>query len=88
MRTALVIVPPPSLNDDLRLDYRHEPVQVQALVPQAAVEGLDERIIGRPARPGEVDPCAMVVGPEVGQVDGLKKSLRRSAWGRRATTLA
>ena len=49
VRPALVVVPPPGLDHALGLGHCLESVQVQALVPQRAVERLDERVVGRTA---------------------------------------
>ena len=38
---------------------------VQAFAPQLAVEGFDERIVSRLARPGEVKRHAPLVGPRI-----------------------
>jgi hypothetical protein len=46
-----VIVPPPSLNCAPGRDHDFEPVQVQAFIPERAVERLDDRLVGRLARP-------------------------------------
>ena len=44
-------------------------MSVQALGPEAAVEGLDEGIVSRLAGPAEVQGDAMGIGPQV-QVPG------------------
>ncbi len=38
---------------------------VQALRPEAAVEGLDERVVGRLARPREVQHDVVLVSPQI-----------------------
>ena len=43
--TALVVVPPPRLDLAPRVGQRQEPVRVQALVAQAAVEALDVGVL-------------------------------------------
>ena len=50
----MVMIPPPSLDDGACLGHRRGPGQVEAWVPQAAVEGRDEGTIGRLARPGTI----------------------------------
>ena len=45
MRTELVVVPSPALYFVSGILKRHEPVHVQAFVPEAAVEGFDMRIV-------------------------------------------
>ena len=47
VRTALVVLPPPRLDLAPRVGQRQEPVCVQALVAQAAIERLGQRIVGR-----------------------------------------
>ncbi len=47
VRTALVIIPAPSLDQPSRLGDRPEPVEVQALVSQRPVERLDIGIVGK-----------------------------------------
>ena len=67
-RTAwaqLIIVFAPCFTDLLRLIERGEPVLIQALLPQPAVEALDERIIGGLARAAEFQLHSVAVGPLV-----------------------
>ena len=59
------MVPSPGLDLGSGIVQRQEPVGVQALVAQAAVEALDERIIGRLARAAEVERYAVLIGPAV-----------------------
>src|SRR5262245_2238950 len=47
MRTHLVVVAPPSLDDHLRLDARTKPFEAQALVAELAVEALRDAILPR-----------------------------------------
>jgi hypothetical protein len=49
------VLPQPGLDDPLGLRDGLEPVPVQALVPRAAVEWLEMRIVGRLAGPREGD---------------------------------
>ena len=44
---------------------RQEPVGVQTFRPELAVEGLDERVVGRLAGPREVEHDVPLVGPQV-----------------------
>ena len=48
-----------------RILEREEPVDVQALIPKATVEGFDERIIRRFSGPREVQHHLVVVSPLV-----------------------
>ena len=53
-------------------------MDVQALGPEATVEGLDEGIVGRLARPGEVERDTALVGPKIQRIDA---SLSAIDWG-------
>ncbi len=44
---------------------RQEPMGVEALVAETAVEGLDERVVGRLARPREIQCDLLLVGPAI-----------------------
>lgn len=65
MGPNLVVVSAPSLQLFRRIRKREEPVGVQALGPEAAIEGLDEGVVRRLAGPGEVQGDAMGIGPQV-----------------------
>lgn len=65
MWANLVIVSTPSLAFLLRIVQAHEPVRRQALSPQLAVEGLDERVVRRLAGPREVERDSARVRPQV-----------------------
>src|SRR6201996_4709424 len=65
MRSDLIVVSTPSLAFFDRLVEAHEPVCIQALGPEASVEGFDERIVRRLARPREVQGDAVGVGPKI-----------------------
>ena len=45
MRSDLVVVPPPGLDDDLRLGSAAEPFEAQAFVAELAVEALRNTIL-------------------------------------------
>ena len=47
MRKRLVVVPPPSLDDHLRLGARTKPFEAQTLVAELAVEALRDAILPR-----------------------------------------
>ena len=50
MRSHLIVVPAPSLDNDLRLGAGAEPFEAQALVAELAVETLRRAILPRLAR--------------------------------------
>ncbi len=62
MRSVRVVLPPPGFNLPAGVFEREEPVQVQALVTEAPVERFNVGIIGRFARPREVERDGVVVG--------------------------
>ena len=70
MRTTLVVVNPPSLQDRPGLADRVEPVRVQAFVSQWPVERLNKAIVGRFAGTAEVQTHLMVVDPHVHKPTG------------------
>ena len=45
MRTPVIVIVAPAVEKLLRVGHAHEAVQVQALIPQAAVETLDEGVL-------------------------------------------
>lgn len=55
MWSNLIVVSTPSLAFLHGVVEAHEPVLVQALRPELAVERFDERVVGRLARPTEVE---------------------------------
>jgi hypothetical protein len=69
MGPNLVVASAPSLQLFGRIRKRKEPVGVQALGSEAAVEGPDEGVVCRLSRPTEVQGNAVGVGPQV-QVPG------------------
>src|SRR5436309_1955218 len=81
VRTALVVGPPPRLDLAPRVGQRQEPVRVQALVAQAAVERLDQCVVGRLARAREVQRDTVLVGPAV---EGFRDELRPDVHPNRA----
>lgn len=56
VRANLMVVSTPSLHFRPRVVKAHEPVSVQALCQELAVKRLDEAVVGRLARAGEVEP--------------------------------
>src|SRR5690606_25550560 len=73
VRTALVVVPPPGFYRGSGEFERREPVRVQALVAQATVEALDERIVRRLTGPVEIQRDPVLVSPSV---ERLRDKLR------------
>ena len=65
MGPILVVVSARSLQLFDRIRKRQEPVGVQALGPEASLEGLDEGIVGRLAGLGDVQGDAMGIGLQV-----------------------
>lgn len=62
---GLVIVSTPILHLRTRVVKAHEPMGVQALGAELAVETFDVAVVGRLASPGEVEHHALMVGPQV-----------------------
>ena len=56
-------------------------MSVQTFGPEATVEGLDERIVGRLSGPGEVERDAASISPLI-QITGDKLCHAQSARGR------
>ena len=63
--TALIIVLSPRLDHGASVGQPQEPADVQALIAQAIVERLHEGIVGRLARPANVERHAVLVRPAV-----------------------
>ena len=59
------MVSPPILQLPTRIFEREEPVGVEALGAQPAVERLDERVVGWLARPAEIERDVVGVSPEI-----------------------
>lgn len=79
MGPLFIVVPAPILHFFLGVRKAEEPVRVEAFGPEAAVEGLDEGVVGRLAQPGEVQRDAALIGPQVpstGSADRSRKSGR------------
>jgi hypothetical protein len=64
VRPVLVAVPAAGLDHAPCFGHGVGPVQVQVLVSQRAVEPLDKGLLGRLARPGEVDANLAPVRPQ------------------------
>ena len=65
MRTELVVVPSPAFYFVSGVLQRHEPVHVQAFVPEAAVERFDMRVVRRCAGAGVIELDLVEVRPGV-----------------------
>lgn len=65
MRALLIVVPAPNLHLLPGIFKVHEPVGIQALRPEASVEGLDERVVGWFAGSREVQRHTPGVGPQI-----------------------
>lgn len=63
MWALLIVVPAPSLHLLPSIFKAHEPVGAEAFDAEAPVEGLDERIVGGLAGPGEVEHDTLRGGP-------------------------
>src|SRR5215207_4980404 len=65
MRSRRVVGHPSALDGALCISERAEPVLIQALVPQPAVEGLDEGIVHGFPGTAELDLHAVLMRPRV-----------------------
>ena len=65
MWPELVIVFTPILHFYPRVVKAHEPMGVQALAAELAVEAFDIAVIRRLARPGKVQDHLLVIGPHI-----------------------
>src|SRR5574343_333717 len=65
MWPMLVVVAAPSGNQDTSLGQARKPMVVQTLIPKAAVEALDERILCRFSRLDQLELHTVLVSPLV-----------------------
>jgi len=65
VRALLVVVSTPNLQFFPGVVKAEEPMGVQALGPQTPVEGLDEGVVSRFARPGEIQDDIVGIGPQI-----------------------
>ena len=65
VRSMLIVVPAPGGDQDTSLRQARKPMVIQALVPEAPVEALDERVLRGFARLDQFELHAMLVGPLV-----------------------
>lgn len=86
MWPELVIVSTPILHLQARVVKAHEPVSVQALSPELAVETLDVAVVRRLAWAREVEHDTLMVGPQI-KISGDEFTAIIDANGRRITDL-
>lgn len=84
MGPTLGVVNTPSFYSRLGLVNGLEPVDVQALIPERAIEGLDEAVVGRLARSVEVDGDSPVISPEIEHPAGELTAVINEDTSRRA----
>ena len=65
MRANGIVIQPPTFDLTLGVLETQEPGLIQALLPEATVEGFDERIICRLPRAGEIEDDPAAVSPKV-----------------------
>ena len=63
MGPGLIVVVPPVFNHHPGVSQVQEPVTVQALIPELAIETLDVSVLRRFARCNKVQPYPAVLGP-------------------------
>ena len=65
MRALLVVVSTPSLQFFPGVVKAEEPMGVKTLGPQTSVESLDEGVVSRFARSGEIQDDVVGIGPQI-----------------------
>lgn len=65
VRPEVIVILPPAFDLLAGIVERQEPVGVQALVPETAVERFDEGVVGRLAWPRIVERDPVVIGPAI-----------------------
>ena len=75
VRPMLVVVSAPSSDQDTSLLQTGKPVVIQALIPEAPIEALDERVLSRLAGLDQLELNAMLAGPLVERFAGKFWSL-------------
>jgi hypothetical protein len=63
VRPLIVVIEPVVFCDPTGVSYAHEPVQIQAFIPELAVETLHIGIINRLPRPNKVKLHAALIRP-------------------------
>jgi hypothetical protein len=83
VRPVLVVVHPPVLEEDLRLQQGVEGLSVQELVAESAIEALDPGVLPRLSGQSKIGPP---VGPDnryyILPIDAISLLVRRIAIGR------
>ncbi len=75
VRSMFVVVAPPGRDDGTSGVQRYEPMVVQALVPELAIEALDEGILRRAARRDELQVHAVAIRPLIERAAGELRPL-------------
>lgn len=60
-----MVLPSPVLNFSAGVVQAQKPVRVEALVPETAVDGFDERMVCRRSRTGTIQRYLALVGPQI-----------------------
>jgi hypothetical protein len=90
MGPMVIVIGAPRIDDRLRVRDGFECVDVQALISEAAIETLDERVFDGLSRPNEVQGEAASIGPFIERLGGEfgtvidRDGLRQRSNGRRA----
>ena len=61
----MIIVSAPTLALSPRVGKAQEPVRIEALGAELPIQALDERVVGRLARAGEVERDVVLIRPQV-----------------------
>jgi len=63
VRSTHIVVPAPSLDLDLSILKGHEPVGVEAFIPQAAVKRFDVSVVRGLSRSGKIQRDLVIICP-------------------------
>ena len=75
MRPVLVVVNPPGFDEELSIGQIGEPVGVEAFVPKAAIEALDEGVLDWLTGIDELQLDVVLVGPLVEDLTGQLRAV-------------
>ena len=75
VRPMLVVVSAPGGDQDTSLLQARKPVVIQAFIPEASIEALDERVLRRFASLNQLELNAMLAGPLIECLAGKFRSL-------------